>query len=334
MAQSQEIRKMAPAKRIVSFLPSATEMVCALGLEDYLVGVTHECDYPPSVKGKPVVVSSAVPVENMSEAEIDQAVSAQVNTGLSVYQVDEVLLQQLAPDLILAQNLCDVCAPSGNEISRALKVLPKKPEILLLTPKSIQGILGNLREVGQATGRLEAAESWINAATSKLERIAATARALPSRPRVFCMEWLDPLYCSGHWVPEMVRVAGGVDEISREGSDSFRVSWQDVVAWSPEVLVVMPCGYHLEKVVALAAKLSAFPGWQDLPAVRNRRVFAVDASSYFARPGPRVVEGTELLAHLIHPEAFPWQGPQHAYQRLDLAPVESKISPIEALREG
>jgi iron complex transport system substrate-binding protein len=306
------------AKRIVSFLPSATEIVCTLGLEDHLVGITHECDYPPSVTAKPVVVCSAVPVENMTEAEIDKAVSERVREGLSVYQVDEVLLRQLAPDLILAQDLCAVCAPSGNEVSRALNVLPKKPEVLYLTPKSVKGILQNLRDVGQVAGRLEAAESWIGAATKKLERIAATARALPSRPRVFCMEWLDPLYCSGHWVPEMVRIAGGVDEISREGSDSIRISWQDVLAWSPEILVVMPCGYHLEKVIALAAKLRTLPGWRDLPAVRNRQVYAVDASSYFARPGPRVVEGTELLAHLIHPEAFFWQGPQCAYQRLDL----------------
>jgi iron complex transport system substrate-binding protein len=264
-----------------------------------------------------VVVSSAVPVENMTEAEIDKAVSERVRAGLSVYQVDEVLLRQLAPDLILAQDLCAVCAPSGNEVSRALNVLPKKPEVLYLTPKSVRGILQNLRDVGVVAGRLEAAERWIEAANKKLERIADTSRALLSRPRVFCMEWLDPLYCSGHWVPEMVRIAGGVDEISREGSDSIRISWQDVLAWSPEVLVVMPCGYHLERVVALAAKLSSLPGWRDLPAVRNRQVYAVDASSYFARPGPRVVEGTELLGHLIHPEAFSWQGPQCAYQRLD-----------------
>ncbi len=309
----------AAAKRIVSFLPSATEIVCALGLEDHLVGITHECDYPPSVTAKPVVVSSAVPVENMTEAEIDKAVSERVRAGLSVYQVDEVLLRQLAPDLILAQDLCAVCAPSGNEVSRALNVLPKKPEVLYLTPKSVKGILQNLRDVGQVAGRLEAAESWIDAATKKLERIAATARALPSRPRVFCMEWLDPLYCSGHWVPEMVRIAGGVDEISREGSESIRISWQDVLAWSPEILVVMPCGYHLEKVIALAAKLRTLPGWWDLPAVRNRQVYAVDASSYFARPGPRVVEGTELLAHLIHPEAFSWQGPQCACHGLILS---------------
>jgi len=309
----------AAAKRIVSFLPSATEIACALGLEDHLVGITHECDYPPSVTAKPVVVRSAVPVEKMSEAEIDKAVSERVREGLSVYQVDEVLLRQLAPDLILAQDLCAVCAPSGNEVSRALNVLPKKPEVLYLTPKSVSGILQNLRDVGRVTGRMEAAERWIDAATKKLEKIAAAARALPSRPRVFCMEWLDPLYCSGHWVPEMVRIAGGIDEISREGSDSVRTSWQDVLAWSPEILIVMPCGYHLERVIALAAKLRTLPGWHDLPAVRNRQVYAVDASSYFARPGPRVVEGTELLARLIHPEAFSWQGSQCAYQRLDLS---------------
>ncbi|HLJ25568.1 MAG TPA: cobalamin-binding protein [Candidatus Angelobacter sp.] len=321
MTWIKDVNTMAVAQRIVSFLPSATEMVCALGLEDHLVGITHECDYPPSVKSKPVVVSSAVPVENMTEAEIDKAVSERVQAGLSVYQVDEALLRQLAPDLILAQNLCDVCAPSGNEVSRALQVLVETPEVVHLSPKSLKGILEKLREVGQAAGCVEAAERWIKAASEKLERIAATARALPTRPRVFCMEWLDPLYCSGHWVPEMVRIAGGVDELSREGSDSIRIPWKDVQAWSPEVLIVMPCGCHLEKVVELAAKLGNLPGWGDIPAVRNRQVFAADASSYFARPGPRVLEGTELLAHLIHPEAFDWQGPRSAYQRIEIAPA-------------
>jgi iron complex transport system substrate-binding protein len=322
----QEVQAMAIAQRIVSFLPSATEMVCALGLEDRLVGITHECDYPASVKDKPVVVSSAVPVENMTEAEIDKAVSERVQAGLSVYQVNEVLLRQLAPDLILAQDLCDVCAPSGNEVSRALQILTEKPEVVHLSPKSLAGIMQNLRDVGQAAGHAEAAESWISLAAQKLEGIAATARKLPSRPRVFCMEWLDPLYCSGHWVPEMVRIAGGIDSISREGSDSVRIPWNDVLNWSPEVLVVMPCGCHLEKVVELAAKLGAFPGWQELPAVCSGNVFAVDASSYFARPGPRVLQGTELLAHLIHPEAFGWQGPASAYRRLDVPPARARLT--------
>lgn len=309
---------MPAVQRIVSFLPSATEMVCALGLEDRLVGITHECDYPPSVRHKPVVVRSAVPVENMSEAEIDKAVSERVRDGLSVYEVDENLLRELAPDLILVQDLCDVCAPSGNEVSRALKVLARQPEILHLSPKSLDGILQNMRELGQAAGCPETAENWIKKASGRLASIAATTSALPSRPRVFCMEWLDPLYCSGHWVPEMVKIAGGVDELSRQGSDSVRIPWQQVLEWSPEVLIVMPCGCHLEKVMALAAKLGSLPGWSELPAVRNQQIYAVDASSYFARPGPRVVEGTELLAHLIHPEAFSWSGPEEAYERLGI----------------
>jgi iron complex transport system substrate-binding protein len=307
---------MAVAQRIVSFLPSATEMVCALGLEDRLVGVTHECDYPVSVKRKPVVVRSAVPVENMTEAQIDQAVAERVRAGLSVYQVDENLLRELAPDLILVQNLCDVCAPAGNEVSRALQVLAKKPEVLHLSPKSLVEILDNLREVGQAAGCPQAANHWIESASEELQRITAMAQATSSQPRVFCMEWLDPIYCSGHWVPEMVKIAGGIDKLSREGSDSVRIAWQEVLAWSPEILIVMPCGCNLKKTTELAPRLCTFPGWSDLPAVRNGKVFAVDASSYFARPGPRVVDGTKLLAHLIHPEIFSWDGPGNAFRRI------------------
>lgn len=214
---------MGSAQRIVSFLPSATEMVCALGLDDKLLAVTHECDFPAAVKQKPVVVRSAIPVETMTEAEIDSAVSTRIASGQSVYQVDEVLFQELAPDLILTQDLCQVCAPSGNEITQALKVLPSRPEILWLTPKSLRGIAENLREIGRATGSTSSAEQWIAIHFGKLEKIEQKSRAAGNRPRVFCMEWLDPLYCSGHWVPEMVRIAGGTDELSREGTDSVRV---------------------------------------------------------------------------------------------------------------
>ena len=309
---------MGSAQRIVSFLPSATEMVCALGLQDKLQGITHECDYPDVVKEKPVVVRSAVPVEEMTEAEIDRAVSDRVASGQSVYQVDEILLQKLAPDLILTQDLCQVCAPSGNEITQALKVLPSAPEILWLTPKNLNGIAENLREIGRATGSVETAEQWIQANFGKLAEIEAVAQKSRERQRVFCMEWLDPLYCSGHWVPEMVRIAGGIDELAREGTDSIRINWEDVLKWAPEVLIIMPCGCHLDAVLELSAKLASFPGWETLPAVRKQNVYAVDASSYFARPGPRVIAGTELLAHLIHPELFAWNGPSDAFRRLDL----------------
>ena len=310
---------MMTAQRIVSFLPSATEMVCALGLADQLVGITHECDYPPEARGKPIVVRNALAVERMSQREIDEAVAARMRDGLSLYEVDEKLLEELAPDLILTQNLCQVCAPSGNEVSKLLKSLSKKPQILWMTPRKLAEIAENVRELGQVTGRVNEAEELINKGRARLERVASKMRKLSARPRVFCLEWLDPVYCSGHWMPEMVRIAGGVDELSREGADSVRISWDDVLKWAPEVLIITPCGFNLDKVVEQAPQIYNYPGWADLPAVRQGRVFAVDANSYFARPGPRVIEGTELLAHLIHPRLFSWQGSEGAYQRLEFS---------------
>ena len=304
------------AQRIVSFLPSATEMVCALGLVDQLVGVTHECDYPEEVKRKPVVVRSAIPTEKMSPKEIDAAVSDRIRSGASLYLVDEEVLQKLAPDLILTQNLCQVCAPSGNEVSQVLKSLNRKPEILWMTPKSLAEIEDNLRELGQATGRAKEAERLIALGRARLQRLAVTTRDLAPRPRVFCMEWVDPVYCSGHWMPEMVELAGGVDLLSHKGEDSVRISWEEVVKWAPEVLIVAPCGFHLDKVLEQAPQLFCYTGWSSLPAISQGRVYAVDANSYFARPGPRVVDGTELLAHLIHPELFPWKGATNAFQPL------------------
>ncbi|HEV7474085.1 MAG TPA: cobalamin-binding protein [Pyrinomonadaceae bacterium] len=307
---------MTTPQRIVSFLPSATEMACTLGLADQLVGITHECDYPPEVLGKAVVVSNALPIETMSQPEIDAAVAARMRDGLSLYQVDERLLQELAPDLILTQNLCQVCAPSGNEVAQLLKVLPKQPKILWLTPRSMDEIFANLRQLGEATGRVTEAEQLIAAGRERLAKVAAVTGELTRRLRVFCIEWLDPIYCSGHWMPEMVALAGGIDELARAGSDSVRIPWTDVVEWAPEVLIVTPCGFNLDKVVELIPSLFNYPGWSELPAVQNDRVYAVDANSYFARPSLRVVDGTELLAHLIHPDLFNWPGPKSAFRRM------------------
>lgn len=302
--------------RIVSFLPSATEMACALGLEDQLVGITHECDYPPSVTGKPIVVRNALPVEEMSQSEIDAAVATRLRDGSSLYQVNEELLRELAPDLILTQDLCQVCAPSGNEISVALNLLPRKPEILWLTPSTIEEIFENVRDLGEATGREKEAAQLVSAARTRIDNVKRVASGL-TRQRVFCVEWFDPVYCGGHWVPEMVGLAGGVDELSQEGKDSVRVPWSDVLDYQPEILVLMPCGFNLDKVVELAPQMARYDGWSNLPAVRKGRVYAVDANSYYARPGPRVAEGVELLAHLIHPDQFSWNGSVSAYRRLE-----------------
>lgn len=292
--------------RIVSFLPSATEIACALGLSDSLLGITHECDYPPEVKSKPVVVRNVLPIEQMNQSEIDRAVAERMRAGLSLYQIDEKLLQEIAPDLILTQDLCQVCAPSGNEVSQVLKSLPKTPEILWMTPRSVSEIFDNIRDLGAATGRIDEAARLVDDCTARLDALSALTSKAATRPRVFCMEWLDPVYASGHWVPELVQAAGGVDEIGRAGGESVRVSWDDIDAFAPEVLVLMPCGFNLEQTMKQVWSVfsSPNPRFLDLPAVRNGRVYAVDANSYFARPGPRVVEGAELLASLIHPELF------------------------------
>ncbi|HZP60307.1 MAG TPA: cobalamin-binding protein [Opitutaceae bacterium] len=306
--------------RIVSFLPAATEMVCALGLADELVGISHECDYPPEVRAKPVAVRPVLPLETMSLREIDAAVSARLRTGASLYQVDEALLRELAPTLLLTQNLCQICAPSGDEVSQVVKSLPAPPKILYFTPKSLADMEGNLLELGAATGRRPEAEALIATGHARLEKVAALTRWTTRRPRVFCLEWADPPYCSGHWMAEMIELAGGVDALSRRGAYSVRIEWEEVVRWAPEVLVLMPCGFHAQPALAQAALLAVRPGWSELPAVRQGRVFAVDASSYFVRPGPRLVSGVELLAHLLHPDLVPWRGPADAFASLGRLP--------------
>ena len=311
-------------RRIVSFLPSATEMVYALGLEDQLFGVTHECDYPPAARHKPVVVRNVLPIEEMSQREIDVAVAARLRSGASLYQVHEALMREIRPDLILTQDLCQVCAPSGNEVTQLLASLSPKPEVLWLTPRWLAEIFNNLRQIGEATGTQARAEAFIASAQARLDRLAARAATASTRPHVFCTEWLDPVYCSGHWVPEMIALAGGQDELGRSGADSVRTPWEEVLAWAPEKLILCPCGFSLAPTIKQAHLLAAYPGWADLPAARTGQIYAVDASAYFARPGPRVIDGTELLAHLIHPELFAWHGPQNAFRRLnlnDIAPI-------------
>jgi iron complex transport system substrate-binding protein len=302
--------------RVISFLPAATEMMYALGIGDQLVGVSHECDFPLEVRGKPVVVRPALDLETLNLREIDVAVAERIRSGLSLYQVDEKQLLELKPDLILAQDLCQVCATSGNDLTSALKLLQPMPEILWMAPHSLTGIFENIRELGNATGRSSEAETYIDEREGRLRKIAERTGKVSRRPRVFCAEWADPIYCAGHWVPEMVEVAGGTDELARRESDSVRIPWADVLNWSPEVIIFSPCGFNLEKALEQIDHLERQPGWNELPAVRNQRVFTVDANSYFARPGPRVVEGTELLAHLIHPELFDWSGPHDAFRRL------------------
>ena len=274
---------------IISLLPAATEIVYALGAGDELVGRSHECDYPARARELPVVSRPALELEGLGQAEVDAAVSAKMRTGESLYIVDEDLLRELAPDVILTQDLCQVCAPSGNELTRALTSLRHRPEIVFLTPRTLAEIDENILEVGRVIGRVSEAEALVASNHERLERVRVATKSKPRR-RVSFLEWTDPPFCAGHWVPEMIEIAGGDDRLGRPGADSVRISWDDVRAWSPEVVIVAPCGYGLAEATRLA---------RGLPEVAGARVVPVDANAYFARPGPRYAEGVEVLAELI-----------------------------------
>jgi len=303
--------------KIVSFLPAATEMAYALGLGPEVRAVSHECDYPADAKTKPVVVHLALDLTGLSPREIDEHVSRQLHERGTLYEVDEEILRAAQPDLLMTQNLCQVCAPSGTEVTRALAGLHPPPEVLWMTPRSLEGILENIRDLGDHAGRAPEAARLIEGIRADLAALRSqTARGLP-RPRVFCMEWADPVFCAGHWVPEMIEIAGGEDGLARRGTDSVRIPWEDVLRWAPEVLVVAPCGYHLSRAREEAHRLQNLPGWETIPAVRQGRVYAVDADSYVSRPGPRVAQGARLFAHLFHPDTFSWSGPADAFERLE-----------------
>lgn len=276
--------------RIVSFLPAATEMACALGLEHEIVGVSHECDHPPSMKSKPVVVHNALALAALAPGEIDVAVSETLRDGRSLYAVDEALLRSLEPDLILTQDLCQVCAPSGNEITRLLASLARKPDVLYFTPRALADVDDNLLALGEATGRRAEAASIVAENRRRLSAIGDRVSRIDHRPRVFFAEWVDPLYCAGHWVPEMIERAGGIPLLARPGGDSVRVSRDEAITARPDVVIVAPCGYSLAAACEQAS----------LVAVPAPRVCAVDANSFFARPGPRLIAGIELLVELLH----------------------------------
>ncbi|MCI0355247.1 MAG: cobalamin-binding protein [Acidobacteria bacterium] len=285
--------------KICSFLPSATEIACALGLEEELAGVSYECDYPPQVRGKPVVVHSKVPASS-SAAEIDRHVREFMARGESLYRVDLDELQKIKPDLILTQDLCRVCAASPDDLGPALAVLEPCPTVLSLDPNGLADVWNDIRLVGGATGREKQARQLAEELQGRVRAVEEAVKG-HSRPRVLCLEWLDPPFVAGHWVPEMVSIAGGLDVLGRIGEPSFRATWEQIAEARPDFAVIMPCGYSLEQT-ASEYRWMDFPAvWNTVPAVRAGRVFAVDPSSYFSRPGPRLADGLELLAHILHP---------------------------------
>src|SRR3989442_6465041 len=279
--------------RIVSLLPSATEMVAALGLSDELVGISHDCDYPSEIRARPVL-SEAIVTTDLPSGLIETRIRGQVHKGKSVYHLDERQLAHLRPDLILTQELCSVCAPSYTLVQQAAKLLDAETKIVSLEPQGLPDILDNLLLVGTLTGRTVQAEALVNSLRARIERVRSRAGGLPA-PRVACLEWLDPIYAAGHWVPEMVETAGGRDILGTSRDPSFVIAWEQIITADPEVVVVMPCGFDVPRTRRELHVLTARPGWHELRAVRHGPGHLTHASAYFHRTRPRILEWLEGL---------------------------------------
>lgn len=295
---------MPTTPRIVSLLPSTTEIVCALGLEQALVGITHECDYPASIVDLPRLTRSRISHETMTSAEIDHAVRSQLDGHGSIYDLDEERLQALRPDLILTQELCEVCAVSYTTVQQAARMFEADVQVLSLEPATIADIFANIRTVGELAGRPREADEVVRGLEARIETLQSRLATTTPRPRTLMLEWLEPPFAPGHWVPEQVAIAGGDSSFGRSGGRSVTTTAAEIAAYAPEIVVLIPCGYYKADILHALEQARLPAGWHDLPAVRDGEVWAVDASSFFSRPGPRVVDGAEILAHILHPEIF------------------------------
>lgn len=290
--------------RIVSLLPSATEIVFALGLGDSLVGVTDECDFPGEATQLPVVSRSQLPPGLRAPAEIDSTVSDMSGDGKPLYALDEALMQQLQPDLILTQDLCKVCAVPSGDVKQALTKIGVDAEVMSLDPRSLEEVFESIEIVGEALDRADAAAGLVAGLRERIEAVRAVAHRLPSS-RVLALEWSNPPWIAGHWTPQMVEIAGGVNLISTPKEPSVRTNWHEISEATPEIVAFMPCGYYIEEAEEEAERLFEQPEFASTSAAREKGVFAFDATSFFSRPGPRLIDGLEALAWAIHPESFP-----------------------------
>lgn len=286
--------------RIVSLVPSATEIVCELGLIDQLVGISQDCDWPPQISGRPVL-SGAIIGGHGPSVELNPA--TQLHHGRSVYHLDEGQLQALKPDLILTQELCQACAPAYSDVLRAARIVDEGARIVSLEPTTLCEILDNINLVGALTGQIVRAQQLLAELEARIERVRSRADCVEYRPRVLCLEWLEPLFVAGHWVTEMVEMAGG-EPWGVAGEPSYEVLWEEVERFNPEVIVLMPCVVDPQRTAQALDLLSDHEGWQELTAVKRDQVYLAHGSVYFSRPGPRAVTGLEILAKALHPKLF------------------------------
>jgi iron complex transport system substrate-binding protein len=291
--------------RIVSLLPAATEIADALGLMDQVVGVSHECDFPEQASQRPRVTRCFIHDAKMASREVDEWVRRALRDNGSIYTIDEPLLRTLKPDVILTQKLCDVCAVGYGTVAKLAQTLPGPPRLVNLQPTSVADIFNDIRCVAHACDAHEHAETLIANLSQRVENVRERAATIPDRPRCFLMEWVDPPFCSGHWGPELVEIAGGYDSLGRKHQPSAQIEWQRVLDARPEIIVLALCGYDICRARRDYELLRRFPGFNSIPAVDSGQVYVVNASSYFARPGPRIVDSLEILAGILHPGEFP-----------------------------
>lgn len=293
--------------RIVSLLPSATEIVCALGLQRQLVGVTHECDWPSGVDRLPRVTRTLIPHDARS-GDIDALVRNRLRTQSALYTLDLQLLESLRPDLIVTQALCDVCAVADDEVQAAARSLSTRPQVINLAPRSLRDVLDCVLVVAEAAGAAALGERVVGQLQARIDAVATRNAALALRPRMVLLEWLTPPFSCGHWTPELVDLAGGTELLGRAGQPSRTLQWSEVQALQPDVIVVACCGFGVERTRQDLAEVEE-PAWRRLAAVQEGRVFVLDGSQYFSRPGPRLVDSVEILAHALHPDRHPL--PEH-----------------------
>jgi iron complex transport system substrate-binding protein len=291
--------------RIVSLLPAATEITAALGLMEQVVGVSHECDFPKEANARPRVTHCPVHNAGLASGEVDQWVRRALRDNGTIYTIDEPLLRELRPNVILTQKLCDVCAVGYGTVARLAETLPGPPQVVNLEPTSLTDIFDDIRSVAEACSVPERAHEIIAGLSERLEFVRHRADRISHRPRCFLMEWVDPPFCSGHWGPELVEIAGGRDSLGRKNQPSAQVDWREVIEARPEIMVLALCGYDISHARRDYELLQSFPDFGSIPAALDGDIYLVNASAYFARPGPRIVDSLEILAGILHPEEFP-----------------------------
>ncbi|HJT09405.1 MAG TPA: cobalamin-binding protein [Candidatus Nitrosotalea sp.] len=302
--------------RIVSFLPSATEILYELGVGDKVLAVTHECNYPLDAKNKPKVIHSVFDPQKMTSQEIDRKVTDLMKTGKDIYILDEQVLKNANPNLIVAQGICEVCSPFTKEINRAVTILGGKPEVLILDPRNLDGILDNIIEIGKKVGKIGKANDLVSSLKARIKIIQHIPKG--ARPKILCIEWLDPLFTAGHWVPQMVEIAGGINGISSTGDQSRRMELDEAVKLDPDIIILMPCGFDVKRTLQEYEKVADKEKWRSMRAVKQGEVYAVNANEYFSKPGPRTIVGLEILAKIINPDTFrDLQIPKNSIQKIE-----------------